>query len=588
MKKLLLTLTCLLALFTAMAGTVTFDFTTNDFGLPNDGNTYTTNGTKVTNDGVTITLNASSTNAWRYWSDGLRVYKNKNASMLFNAGESKISKIQFTQKSGVVAKYTAGDGAETEVSGGSFSIACDASEINVVLNVANNGAIYTVTVTTDADGGSSEPDVPVENFKVANIQALITANADLKDGDSTETFELTNPVTAIYQNGVNLYVKDDTGYMMFYGATTQKYNNGDIIPAGITGKFCVFKGLPEFKFDKESMKEAAAGEAVEPIATTVDDAAGEGLNAFIKLSNVSIPVVNGRNFTIADGDATIPGYNTFVVNLSEGENLNIVGFVSYYYDTYQILPLEILNASGHELVSKPVFSPSASNKIEAGTLVTISTATDGASIYYTVNGDEPTTSSTLYSAPFAINEDATVKAIAVKEGMANSSVAAIKYSVKTEEVSAAMFNFAKPETLSPAYPADIKGEDLVEDGTTGNKYAAISNKHFNVGNVAVSNTKGTSTDARLYYQSSGKIQLRVFNGGSTVIESTDPNNNITKIVFTYNNGSTSYSKVKTPEIGEWTAKTGTWTGNAPKVVFNYTGTQQINSIEVTCANGHRG
>lgn len=56
-------------------------------------------------------------------------------------------------------------------------------------------------------------------------------------------------------------------------------------------------------------------------------------------------------------------------------------------------------------------------------VVTISTTTPESTIYYTTNGDTPTTSSSVYSAPFAIASDCTVKAYAVKAGLDDSSVA---------------------------------------------------------------------------------------------------------------------------------------------------------------------
>ncbi len=47
----------------------------------------------------------------------------------------------------------------------------------------------------------------------------------------------------------------------------------------------------------------------------------------------------------------------------------------------------------------------------------------GATIYYTSNGDTPTTSSTQYTESFDITEDLTIKAIAVLSGYSNSDVA---------------------------------------------------------------------------------------------------------------------------------------------------------------------
>lgn len=76
----------------------------------------------------------------------------------------------------------------------------------------------------------------------------------------------------------------------------------------------------------------------------------------------------------------------------------------------------------------PTFSVEAGD-VEKGTTVTISTTTEGATIYYTTNGTTPTTGSTAYSSPIAINSDMTIKAIAVKDGMANSEVAEVTYTI---------------------------------------------------------------------------------------------------------------------------------------------------------------
>lgn len=67
--------------------------------------------------------------------------------------------------------------------------------------------------------------------------------------------------------------------------------------------------------------------------------------------------------------------------------------------------------------------------VSKGTNVTLTTATPDAAIYFTLDGSNPTNDSTRYSTPITVNEDVTIKAIAVKEGFKNSGVATFKYQV---------------------------------------------------------------------------------------------------------------------------------------------------------------
>ena len=52
----------------------------------------------------------------------------------------------------------------------------------------------------------------------------------------------------------------------------------------------------------------------------------------------------------------------------------------------------------------------------------MSTETEDAEIFYTLDGTEPTAESTKYAESIVVSEDVTVKAIAIKEGMINSAV----------------------------------------------------------------------------------------------------------------------------------------------------------------------
>lgn len=67
--------------------------------------------------------------------------------------------------------------------------------------------------------------------------------------------------------------------------------------------------------------------------------------------------------------------------------------------------------------------------VSKGTNVTLTTATPDAAIYFTLDGSNPTSDSSRYSTPITVNEDVTIKAIAIKEGLKNSDVATFKYQV---------------------------------------------------------------------------------------------------------------------------------------------------------------
>ena len=82
-----------------------------------------------------------------------------------------------------------------------------------------------------------------------------------------------------------------------------------------------------------------------------------------------------------------------------------------------------------QTVATPTFSPAAGTYGEAQN-VSIACSTQGATIYYTTNGNAPTTSSSVYSSPITISQTTTVKAMAVKAGMTNSSVATATYTIQ--------------------------------------------------------------------------------------------------------------------------------------------------------------
>jgi len=78
--------------------------------------------------------------------------------------------------------------------------------------------------------------------------------------------------------------------------------------------------------------------------------------------------------------------------------------------------------------AEPVISPGGGTH-DGSVQVTLSCATAGAVIHYTTDGGTPTAASSMYSAPFTLSASATVKAMAVKDGCADSGVASASFIV---------------------------------------------------------------------------------------------------------------------------------------------------------------
>jgi len=118
-------------------------------------------------------------------------------------------------------------------------------------------------------------------------------------------------------------------------------------------------------------------------------------------------------------------------------------------------------------VPAPVFSPKAATYTSTQS-VTITDTMAGAAIYYTTNGTNPTTSSTLYTGPISVSSTETLKAIAVASGYSNSSVATSAYTIAAAapvfSPNAGSYSSAQSVTISDSTPgATIH---YTTDGTT--------------------------------------------------------------------------------------------------------------------------
>ena len=114
----------------------------------------------------------------------------------------------------------------------------------------------------------------------------------------------------------------------------------------------------------------------------------------------------------------------------------------------------------------PTFSP-APGTYATSQNVSISDTTSGATLYYTLDGSTPTTSSKIYSTPISVTASMTINAMAVAPGLNNSPVASGDYSIGTQGTGTITFvqgNYATPQspstTVSVAYTGAQTAGDL--------------------------------------------------------------------------------------------------------------------------------
>ncbi|NLK51547.1 MAG: hypothetical protein GX295_03735 [Syntrophomonadaceae bacterium] len=147
----------------------------------------------------------------------------------------------------------------------------------------------------------------------------------------------------------------------------------------------------------------------------------------------------------------------------------------------------------------------APGAVAAGTAVTLATTTQDATIYYTVDGSIPTTNSTKYTAPIAIDADKTIKAFAVKTGMRDSIVYTFVYTVDAgllDEAIADVQTIADPagNTVVKVFIKDAFAS--VVTGVTVNGQAANNKPGTNEYRVTVDGAK-TVNDLTIVVTKSG-------------------------------------------------------------------------------------
>jgi hypothetical protein len=110
------------------------------------------------------------------------------------------------------------------------------------------------------------------------------------------------------------------------------------------------------------------------------------------------------------------------------------------------------SGDGLPTVATPTITPHGGT-FTGSVTVALATETSDAVIYYTLNGSDPTPSSTLYSSPFELTASATVKARAFRGGYNDSALASAAFQV----VSSNMLHYWKLDETGGSVYQDLMG-----------------------------------------------------------------------------------------------------------------------------------
>ena len=177
-------------------------------------------------------------------------------------------------------------------------------------------------------------------------------------------------------------------------------------------------------------------------------------------------------YGVSDSAAMVPDYTAFSItnanvtdrafsintshNFGAYSTTNMTGSSAGDYNFY--IDIFVLSeGSGTTTVATPTFSPAGGTYYEPQT-VSIDCSTEGATIYYTTDGSEPTTESSVYSSPISVSTTTTIKAMAVKEGLDNSAVAVATYTFPT------LITIAEARALNENETAIVEGVVTFIDG----------------------------------------------------------------------------------------------------------------------------
>ena len=337
-------------------------------------------------------------------------------------------------------------------------------------------ATTTLKAIAEKDGKTSKVAEATYTYKAITTFANFLELKNKGEKGVTYILKFTDAVVT-YVKGKNAFIEDATGGILVFqenhGLKAGQKLNGT---AKVT--FNIFNGTYEITTLNINKSNLIITEGADIPTTEVTIAhllankkAMQSKHVKIVDAKITAAFSNGNASIEQDGNSLdlylkIKGLTSYS-NFKTNDIVDVTGFAAAYNEKTQITIWE-----EDQVKSTRVDAPTLSETTKtfyAPFDVTI-TATEGANIYYTLNGETPTINSTKYEGAITISSTTTLKAIAEKDGK-TSEVAEATYIYSETKVGDGSFEYPySPEeilkmTNAPAKKVWVKGEILGEAST---------------------------------------------------------------------------------------------------------------------------
>lgn len=175
------------------------------------------------------------------------------------------------------------------------------------------------------------------NKDVKNIAELLAENTDWNSKLGGTYYTYTGRATVTYQNGQNLYIEDETGWLLIYGQLDRQYKQGDFL-TGFKGTFAGLNGTPTLSPDKDTFGDNVGNETYTFPNQKADYLTKEHLSAPMRLCGYAVERQGGVTSTSAEADAvnaddvTVKLHNVFADSMAYDPVVEYPKDIFAYYD----------------------------------------------------------------------------------------------------------------------------------------------------------------------------------------------------------------------------------------------------------------